>query len=458
MICPARPVSMPPRRSARNRLARCTQNASGNDPVRADQGQGFPHARSASARTENRRVGAAARPVGRDAVACRRRGCPARKDGRPGPGGRQAATGRRVAKIAAGASAQRPGIADPRDAAAKSQPDARRRRLRETRRNGFRAAGPGWQAGARGAQARRGTPAPACQRIHGTRRTGCRARSRAERRACSRGPDARAEIEGHRCARSRSSPRRGSGIGALRPQPRHRSRQPPRALAGNPAAQRARLDCVSCRAAEARAPRRLVVQVLRHRPAREAGCRRVPCRRTRQPAPWRGHRATHLPAEARATVASRRDRDCARRQGHLLRHGRNQPQAASRHVHDARRHAGQLRRGRLAARADTARSVVSDRLLARNHREPDRSERVPPAGNRARAERGDHPGRAQRRRGPHGAGGHADARLARKAAFRARFRDADRRLRQCPDRSLRRRVHQPRGPARLAATDRTPQR
>ena len=164
---------------------------------------------SDSARTENRRVGATARPVGRDAVACRRRGCPARKEGRAGQGGRQAATGRRVAKIAAGASAQRPGIADPRDAAAKSQPDARRGRLRETRRNGFRAAGPRWQAGARGAQARRGAPAHPCKRIHGARRTGCRAGSGAERRARSRGPDARAEVEAHGCARSRARPRRG---------------------------------------------------------------------------------------------------------------------------------------------------------------------------------------------------------------------------------------------------------
>ena len=303
MICPARPVSMPPRRSARNRLARCTQNASGNDPVRADQGQGFPHARTDSARTEDRRVGEAARPVGRDAVTCRRRGCPARKEGRAGPSGRQAAPGRRVAAIAAGASTQRSGITDSRDAVAESPPDARRRRLRKTRCNGFRAAGPGWQAGARGGQARRGTPAPACQRIHRARRTGCRARSPAERRARLRGPDARAEIEGHRCARSRSSPHRGSGIGALRPQPRHRRRQPPRALAGDPAAQRARLDCVSCRAAGTRAPRRMVVQVLRHWPAREAGCRRVPCRSTCQPAPWRGHRATHLPAQAVASKA-----------------------------------------------------------------------------------------------------------------------------------------------------------
>ncbi len=74
--------------------------------------------------------------------------------------------------------------------------------------------------------------------------------------------------------------------------------QPPRALARDPAAQRARLDCLSRSTAAARAPRGLVVQVLRHRSARKNGRRCVPGRRPRQPAPWRGDRAPHLQAEA----------------------------------------------------------------------------------------------------------------------------------------------------------------
>ena len=204
-------------------------------------------------------------------------------------------------KLLRGASAQRPGIADSRDAAAQSQPDARRRRLREARRHRFRAARPGRQAGARSAQARRGAPAAACKRVHCARRTHGRARSRAERRAGSRGA---------RCpSRSRRPPLRTTCAGRT-------SRTGHRALydrsvaiaAGNHLARWLAtlppnvLDSIalSRRAAEARAPRRLVVQVLRHRPAREAGCRRVPRRRARQPASWRGHRATHLPAEAHA--------------------------------------------------------------------------------------------------------------------------------------------------------------
>ncbi len=199
MICPARPVSMPPRRSARNRLARCTQNASGNDPVRADQGQGFPHAKSDSTRAEDRRLGEAACLVGRHAVACRRRGRSARKDGPAGQSGRHAATSRRVAKTAARPPAQRPGIAGSRDTVGESQPDARRRRLRETRRNGFRAARPGRQAGARSAQARRGAPAAACGRVRCRRRAHGRTRSHAERGPGSRRAHARAEVEGYRC-------------------------------------------------------------------------------------------------------------------------------------------------------------------------------------------------------------------------------------------------------------------
>ena len=61
------------------------------------------------------------------------------------------------------------------------------------------------------------------------------------------------------------------------------------------------------------------------------------------------------------------------------------------------------------------RSAVRHRLLARDHREPNRCARVSSAGSGARRERRDDPGRAQRCRRPHGAGRHAGARRARDA-------------------------------------------
>ena len=128
--------------------------------------------------------------------------------------------------------------------------------------------------------------------------------------------------------------------------------------------------------------------------------------------------------------------------------GRHQSQDPPQHVPDARRHAGQRGRRRHPARADAAPHAGRSRLLARNHGERDRPERLPAAGCGPRAERRHHPGGAQRRRGPHGARRHARARRARTPRPAARLRNADGRLRQRAHRALQRRVHEPPGAAR----------
>ena len=87
--------------------------------------------------------------------------------------------------------------------------------------------------------------------------------------------------------------------------------------------------------------------------------------------------------------------------------------------------------------ARAARRALAGRLLARDHREPHRPDRLPAAGSGSRLQRHDHPGHPQRCRGPHGAGRHAGTGRAQQAAADAGFRDADRRLRLRADRAHR---------------------
>ena len=97
--------------------------------------------------------------------------------------------------------------------------------------------------------------------------------------------------------------------------------------------------------------------------------------------PWRAPTSIATPASFACAIARReraRAQDArAGRQGHLLRHRRHQPEAAQEHVSHARRHAGQRRRRRHAARAEPARRcrIDIDCWLA-HHREPDRPARV----------------------------------------------------------------------------------
>ena len=132
------------------------------------------------------------------------------------------------------------------------------------------------------------------------------------------------------------------------------------------------LDCVRlpARAAAARASRRLAVRVsTTRRRLRRLGAGAFLAVCARQRAARRRHRAADAIDRPRKRVPQHR----ARRQGHLLRHRRHQPEAAQEHVPDARRHAGQRRRASArCSRCRGSRAPLADRLLARDHRERDR--------------------------------------------------------------------------------------
>ena len=204
------------------------------------------------------------------------------------------------------------------------------------------------------------------------------ARGARERRAGRRGADAAAQVEAGPARRAALDRRPRRPPARSRRRRRDRCRQPPRALAHHPAAQRARLRRLPTRPATPRAARRLVVPLLRRARARAARRRRLPRRDARQRPPRRRHRAALLPPGRGTPRAAHR----ARRQGHLLRHRRHQPQGAQGHVPDARRHAGQRRGRRHAARARAQRAPRS-RSTAGSRSPRTRSARAPTARRRS---------------------------------------------------------------------------
>ena len=193
-----------------------------------------------------------------------------------------------------------------------------------------------------------------------------------------------------------------------------RRRQPPRPLADDAAAQRARLRRLSPRCWHALARREgwtfrfydearcdalgagAFLAVARANAHRGAGIVRLTL-----PAARRSARHAASRWSARASASTPAASTSSRTRSMYLMHGDMQGSAVA---------VGTL----LAlARRD---APLRHRLLARDHRERDRAARLPAAGSGARAERHHHPGRAQRCRGPHGAGRHAGAGRAREAA------------------------------------------
>jgi leucyl aminopeptidase len=88
------------------------------------------------------------------------------------------------------------------------------------------------------------------------------------------------------------------------------------------------------------------------------------------------------------------------------------------------------------------RSPLAGRLLAGDHRESHRSDRLQTARRGARPERHHHPSDPHRRRRAHGARRHVESRGHQEASCHHRLCHPDRRLRLCAHRTLQRRVHQ----------------
>ena len=289
-----------------------------------------------------------------------------------------------LAPAAAGAPARRPGCANPGVPTAESQSHAGRRRFRESWRVRLRTPRTGGQAGARSGETRR-RPGAAAMRANSRRRASDSAALEASLSAVlahaapmpeqKSKPTPPCEVSRGRGSRTAASPEFDRSMG-------HCRRQSPRALARCPAAERARLRRVPGSAAEARACARAGRTASMASTAARASL--MPGRSSPSPAriptgKQASSRLTYKPEGA----AQGSGRHRARRQGNLLRHGRHQPEDPSQHVHDARRHAGQLGGGGHAAGPDPPRGAVCRRLLARDHREPDRPDGFPAAGGRA---------------------------------------------------------------------------